>query len=378
MIRAMTIAGTLLLAIGLAPAGPAAAAAPALPALDPQALQATLGTLPTGEASGVLAQIRGKAGNWQGTAGVADIHTGAAVPQNGRFRIGSMTKAFTATVALQLVAERRLDLGRTVQHYLPGLLPADPPVTVRQVLQYTSGINGVGYPHKTPAWYFENRFRDFPPGSQLDTDAPLAFKPGTAQRYGNADYIVAGLLIEKVTGRSWASEVNRRIIKPLRLCATSTPAPHDVEIRGPHARGYEKTAEGWVDITAANTSLQWSAASMISDAADLDRFLVALLSGRLLPKKQLALMLNPPNVPVFDGDEDPANDKPAEHGAGLTRYEFGSTVLYGKSGDRPGYANGMGATADLSRRLVFSVNTIHMGGDQPKIAQRIIAAAFLG
>jgi D-alanyl-D-alanine carboxypeptidase len=191
------------------------------------------------------------------------------------------------------------------------------------------------------------------------------------QRYGNVDYIVAGLLIEKVTGRSWATQIQRRIIDRLGLTGTSVPG-RSVEVPDPHAHGYEVTAGGWVDVTRANMSLQWSAASIISTAPDLDRFLVALFSGRLVPEPQLSEMFTVPDVPMVGGGR-------AAYSAGLTRLPISPTLtVWGKSGDRPGYNNGMGATRDLGQRLVYSVNTLHMGGDQPARSQRLIAAALLG
>jgi D-alanyl-D-alanine carboxypeptidase len=342
-----------------------------LPALSDAKLSAAIANLPDGEISGALVQIRGSAGCWQGTSGIGNARTGQPAPQNGRFRIGSMTKTFTAVVALQLVAEHRLDLDRSVQHYLPGFLPDDyPTITVRRVLTYTSGINGTSVPFKQPDWFFAHRFDHWAPGSQLDLTKPLAFPPGTAQRYANADFWLAGLLIERVTGHRWSAEVTNRIIRPLHL--TGTTAPDDYpRINGPHAHGYEIVDGTWVDVTTTNPSLQWSAAAVISTAADLDRFLVAVFTGRLLPQPQLDLMFTVPDVPTYGSGE------PAAYTMGLSRIQFGNLTLWGKSGDRPGYNNGMGATRDLSRRLVYSVNTLHMGGDQPPSAQsRIIMAAF--
>ncbi|MEV0565323.1 serine hydrolase domain-containing protein [Dactylosporangium sp. NPDC050588] len=336
--------------------------------------------LPDAEASGALLLLHDAGGCRQGAAGIADVRTGRTVPVDGRFRIGSMTKTFTAVVTLQLVAEGRLDLDGTVQHYLPDLLPAGTaPVTVRQVLTYTSGINHVEVPNKQSAWFLEHRYDRWAEGSQIDTAKPLAFTPGTKQRYGNVDYIVAGLLIEKVTGRTWESQIQRRIVEPLGLRGTTAPG-RDVEVRGPHAHGYEATAAGWVDVTRADTSLQWSAASIVSTAPDLDRFMVALFSGRLVPEPQLSEMFTvPAGIKLYDGNDDPSDDKDAVYSAGLTKLPVGPLTLWGKSGDRPGYNNGMAATRDLSSRLVFSVNTLHMGGsDQPVRSQRIIAAALLG
>jgi D-alanyl-D-alanine carboxypeptidase len=374
----------LLTATALTLGATAATAAPVEePPLDPAKLAAAIANLPNGEASGALLQVRGADGCWQGTSGVANVHTGQKVPSNGRFRIGSMTKAFTATAALQLVARGDLDLDRTVQSYAPDLLPKEyPPITIDQLLTYTSGLPGLRINHKDPVWFLEHRFDTWTPRQLFDLAfyedgqvfMPL-FTPGTQQRYGNIDYLVLGAVIEKVTGRPYGDAIRDGVIRPLNLTATTVPGA-DTRIHGPHARGYELQDDGsYVDITDANPTYQWAAAEMISNAPDLDRFLAALMSGRLLPPAQTALLFTIPDVPLYDGDDDETNNPDAYLGHGLAKLAVGDFVFWGKTGDRPGYNNGMAATKDLTRRVVFSVNTLHMGGaEQPKITQKIIAA----
>ncbi|MCY1016630.1 serine hydrolase domain-containing protein [Pyxidicoccus sp. MSG2] len=358
-----------------------------LPPLNREALRQAIANLPNGEVTGALVRVSGADGHWLGSSGVADIRTGAPIPADARFRIGSMTKVFTATVVLQLVAEGRVDLDRPVQHYLPRLLPDGvyAPITVRQLLNYTHGLPGVPVPQKDPAWFFENRYRRFSPRELVALALPEGprFEPGTQQEYGNIGYIVAGLLIEKVTGRPYGEEVHSRILRPLHLRDTSVPG-NDVTIPGPHAHGYEiVAAEGegcpagatayqgrcLVDVTVASQSVPWAAGEMISTTADLDRFLVALFKGRLLPRAQLEEMFTVPDVPDVKGGR-------ASFAAGLGRFVVNGFTLWGKSGDRHGYNNGMGATRDLRRRLVYSVNTLRMGQDQPRIAGGIIVAAL--
>ncbi|WNG48632.1 beta-lactamase family protein [Archangium minus] len=357
-----------------------------LPPLNREALRQAIANLPNDEVTGALVRVSGADGHWLGTSGVADIHTGAPIPTNARFRIGSMTKVFTATVVLQLVAEGRMDLDQPVQHYLPGLLPDGvfKPITVRQLLNYTHGLPGVPVPQKDPEWFFENRYHHFSPHELVALALPAGprFDPGQKQEYGNIGYIVAGLLIEKVTGRPYGEEVQARILRPLHLRDTSVPG-NDVTIPGPHAHGYElvpPTEEGCpdgatayreqclVDVTEASQSVPWAAGEMISTTADMDRFLVALFQGRLLPRAQLKEMFTVPDVSDVKGER-------ASFAAGLGRFVVNGITFWGKSGDRHGYNNGMGATRDLRRRLVYSVNTLRMGQDQPRIAARIIAAA---
>lgn len=345
--------------------------------LDPAKLAAAIAGLPNDEASGALLQVRGSDGCWQGTSGVANVRTGQKVPINGRFRIGSMTKAFTATAALQLVAKGKLDLHRTVQSYAPDLLPADyPPITIDQLLTYTSGLPTMDINHKDPTWFLAHRFDTWTPRQLFDlafyradgTVKPLLFVPGSAQKYGNIDYLVLGAVMERVTGRPYGDAIRDGVIRPLHLSATSVPGA-DTKIHGPHARGYEEQNGSYVDITEANPTYQWAAAEMVSNAPDLDKFLVALLSGRLLPKAQTDLLFQIPDVNLF------GTDQPAYLGHGIARLPAGDLVFWGKTGDRPGYNNGMAATADLSRRVVFSVNTLHMGGsEQPVVTRKIIAA----
>ncbi|MBB4912149.1 serine hydrolase domain-containing protein [Actinophytocola algeriensis] len=355
----------------------APAAADTRPPLDPAALAAAISGLPNEEASGALLQVRGDDGRWRGTSGVANVHTGQRVPADGRFRIGSMTKTFTATAALQLVAKGRLELHRSVQSYAPDVLPAEfPPITVDQLLTYTSGLPSMEIDHKDPVWFLRHRFDTWTPRQLFDlafyredgTVKDMRFAPGTAQNYGNIDYLVLGAVIEKVTGRPYGDAIRAGIIRPLRLSATTVPGA-DTRIHGPHARGYELNDGTYTDITDANPTYQWAAAEMISNAPDLDRFLVALLSGKLLPKAQTALLFRIPDVKVHESDQN------AYLGHGIARLPVGDIVFWGKTGDRPGYNNGMAATRDLGRRVVFSVNTLHMGGrEQPVVSQKIIAA----
>ncbi|MFP2906399.1 serine hydrolase domain-containing protein [Pyxidicoccus sp. 3LFB2] len=357
-----------------------------LPPLDREALRQAISGLPDTQVTGAMVRVSGPDGHWLGASGVADIHTGAPVLAEGRFRIGSITKTFTATVVLQLAAEGRVDLDRPVQHYLPRLLPAGvyAPITVRQLLNHTHGLPGVPVPQKDAAWFFENRFRRFTPRELVALALPPGpvFAPGTQQDYGNIGYIVLGLLIEKVTGNPYGQEVKDRILRPLHLRDTFVPG-NEVTIPGPHARGYESVPPGktgcpsdataygalcLVDVTDASQSVPWAAGEMVSTTADLDRFLVALFKGRLLPRAQMEELFTVPDVPSVDGGR-------ATYSGGLNRFEVNGVLMWGKSGDRHGYNNGMGATRDLRRRLVYSVNTLHMGAQPPAVTFRIIAAA---
>jgi len=132
-----------------------------------------------------------------------------------RFRIGSVTKTFTATVVLQLVEEGKLRLDRALADYLPGVVPRGDEITIRHLLQHRSGLaNYTDY----PSW----RAPRSPSRQPIDIlrfagSKPLAFKPGSQVRYSNTNYIALGLVIEKVTGRTYAEELEQRIFRPLGL-----------------------------------------------------------------------------------------------------------------------------------------------------------------
>ncbi|WP_051766226.1 serine hydrolase domain-containing protein [Saccharothrix syringae] len=346
-----------------------AASAATVPPLRPDALRAAVASLPDDEASGALVRVSGTAGGWRGSGGVARIGTRQPVHPDGRFRVGSITKLFTAAAALKLAGSGRLDLDQTVQHYLPDLL--DPavftkPITVRQLLDHTHGIAGHGLPHKDPAWFLEHRYDTFDPLEvvKLGVAQGPQFDPGTAQQYGNMGYLVAGLVIEAATGRPYGDAVRDEVIRPLGLRDTYLPGT-DPRIRGVHAHGYELTGTGHVDVTEANPTLQWAAAEVVSSARDLDRLLAALLRGDYLTPAQRAELMDVPDLPG------------AVHGLGISRIELTpGFVVWGKTGDRPGYNNGVAGTPDGSRTLVYSVNTLHMGGELSATARRVIAAAF--
>jgi D-alanyl-D-alanine carboxypeptidase len=197
--------------------------------------------LPDPAVTGAMVTVTGPAGSWGGTSGVGDIRTRRPVPADGRFRIGSISKVFTAVVVLQLAAEHRIDLGEPVQRYLPDLLPASyPDITVRELLNHTSGLPEGTLGSGDAAWFAAHRFDSWTPRQIVDeaTAHPMRFAPGTQQQYNGTNYYVAGLLVEKVTGHSYADEVGRRILKPLGLHDTFVLDRRDPRLPGPHSHGY--------------------------------------------------------------------------------------------------------------------------------------------
>ncbi|GAA0901463.1 serine hydrolase domain-containing protein [Virgisporangium aurantiacum] len=331
---------------------------------------------PNGLPTATAAQVRlaQPTRSWTGCSGVADVRSGAEVPADARFRIGSVTKAFTATVVLQLAAQGRLDLDAPLSRYLPGLLPAPyRKVTVRHLLDHRTGLPSPSWPDGVE-WQIAHRFDRYTPEQlvRLALTNDREFVPGDAQHYTNMGYIVAAILIRRVTGHPYGVEIHRRIVHPLGLRDTWVPG-NDPHIHGPHAHGYQVVDGRLVDVTAWNQSSTPAAGDMVSSLRDLDVFTQAVFQGRLLPAAQLDDMFTVPDVLDFESGD------PATYSAGLTRLVIlpnGRTV-WGKSGARYGYNAAIAATRDGGSRIVYSVNATDAKADgQAPTIGRIIGAAL--
>ncbi|MEW2222131.1 serine hydrolase domain-containing protein [Streptomyces sp. NPDC006990] len=341
---------------------------------DTAALDKALRGVPDGTTTAALARVGGK-GSWHGSSGVRDLRTGRKALEHGRFRAGSTTKVVTAALVLKLASQGRIDLDGTVQHYLPGLLTdAFEPVTVRQLLTFTSGLqpgDGLG---PVSGEGYENRFKTLAPEQVVASSvAKGPYRgadegPGKKQRYANIDYTVLGLLVEKVTRDSYAHQAWLHVLRPAGMRHTSFPRGTDPRIHGPHNRGYQRLDDGrLVDATEWNMSDRWAAGDMISTTADLERLLFALFRGEIVPQPLLEREMF--TVPDIDG---------ATMSAGLQRYDAGGgLVLWGKSGARPGYNTLLVGTRDLSRTLVYSLgSTDAKGPAMNPVGERLLAAAF--
>ncbi|MEW1658689.1 serine hydrolase domain-containing protein [Streptomyces sp. NPDC093707] len=319
-------------------APPAASAA-----TKPDSVQQGLDTLVHSDGlPAALASVKDRDGRTRTyTAGVGDLATGSKVPRDGQVRIGSNTKTFTAVVVLQLVGEGKIGLDEPVDTYLPGLVRGDEidgrHITIRQLLQHTSGLPDYSAYIKDAVL----KHRYFAPRELLDIalQHKADFAPGAKFAYSNTNYVLAGLIVEKVTGRSLAEEMDRRIIQRIKLRHTYFPAPGDRTIKEPHPKGYHREAAGQPlrDFTELDPSAGWAAGQIISTNSDLDQFFSALLAGRLLPAAQLAQMRT--TVPMGDSG--------AGYGLGLISRPLScGGVYWGHGGDIPGYETRGGVTED--------------------------------
>ncbi|MFE9683193.1 serine hydrolase domain-containing protein [Streptomyces sp. NPDC002701] len=309
---------------------------------------------------GVVARSTGPRGVRYATGGVADRETGEVPRPGDRFRVASATKTFVATVVLQLVGEGRLSLDDTVEHWLPGAVSGNGndggAITVRQLLQHTSGLFDytADFPEfASTAGYQAGRYTTWSPEElvAIATRHAPAFEPGAAWGYSNTNYILAGMIIQKVTGHSWEREVGERVIHPLGLRDTLAPTTY-ARIPGRHLRGYSSFEEARpaIDVTEFNPSAGGAAGSMVSTTADLTRFFRALLGGRLLRPAELAEMRTTVPAPELD----PAWPG-VRYGLGLMEVPLScGGAYYSHGGDLPGYTTRDGVSADGRRAVVLN------------------------
>ncbi|MDL5155701.1 serine hydrolase domain-containing protein [Actinomycetospora termitidis] len=273
-------------------------------------LEALMRTLvDDGVAMGV--QLRVHEGTDERVLTVGSRERGSDVPPpvDGRFRIGSTAKTFTAALVLRLVADGALELDGAVSDHLPALAP-DPRITVRMLLQHTSGVfNHTGeydadgtftpgaVPGLGPEWVARRERVSAPEDLVRDSLArPLRFAPGTSWSYSNTNYVLARLLVEQATGSPFPDAMRRHVLEPLRLTDTVLPETSP-EIPGPHAHGYYRYLDGdtWrtADTTVSDPTWISAAGDMISTTADLHAFVSGLMSGALLPDRLVAAMRTP-------------------------------------------------------------------------------------
>ncbi|RCH59611.1 class A beta-lactamase-related serine hydrolase [Streptomyces sp. SDr-06] len=332
---------------------------------------------------GVQLRVNDEQGEWVGSAGVRVLGQSAAPLTNGHFRIGSTTKNFVATTVLMLVAEGSIGLDAPVADHLPefGL---DRRITMRMLLQHTSGIFNhtgelyedgtivLGVPWQGKEWV-DKRFHTYLPEElvRLSLSKPARFEPGEGWSYANTNYVLARLVIERVTGRSFAEELRRLVLGPLGMTGTVAPGASP-DIPEPHNHGYyryeDAGQEKTIDVTRHNPTWVAAGGDMISTTQDLHTYFSALMGGKLLPAALLAEMRTP--------------EATCGYGLGLFAQDMGpGGTLFHHNGATMGSAALMYGTADGGRTLTAGLT--YVGDADLSIApafqlaqQRLVDAVF--
>ena len=287
------------------------------------------------------------------TSGVANRGTRARPRATDHMRLASVSKAYSGAVAFSLIEDGKLKLTDTIGSVRPDLPAAWAAVTVRQLLNHTSGV-----PDYTKSDAFIQQFQDDPKGfvspakiiSWVAAD-PLVFRPGSRYEYSNTDNIVIGLMAEKVRSKPYATQLSDVVFKPLRLLRTSFPT--GVSLPRPFIHGYTIDSKGKAtDVsTLLSPSGAWASGAIVSTPNELNAFIRGLLAGRLFAKSLQAQQLQ-----FVRGSSSPPGPGANFAGLAIFRYQTRCGTVYGHTGNFPGYVMFAAASRDGKRAITTSLN----------------------
>ncbi|GAU64735.1 alkaline D-peptidase [Streptomyces sp. NBRC 110611] len=329
--------------------------------LDRKALDERLAALHKAGMYGVYAAVRDGRDAWRGAAGVADIATNRPVQPQMQQRIGSITKAFTSVAILQQVAAGRIDLDAPLARYLPDLVPGERgrQITVRMLLNHTSGIADY-IPGAFPSLLKgstksldDNRYRHFDPEElvRLGLQAPATGKPGEKWSYANTNYVIAGILLRKVTGENPEEYITRNVIRKAGLKHTYFPT--SARISGPHSKMYE-SMYGLItparDYSTYDVSWAGTAGALVATMEDVNDFYRALLTGKLLAPAQLRQMQT-----TVEAKDDKGNLL-MHYGLGIAATDTACGRFWGHNGAVWGAETVTFSTPDGKRQMTYGFN----------------------
>ncbi len=300
----------------------------------------------------VYVEVPGE-GKWEAVLGLADIAAQAAMDPGYSYRVGSISKTFTATVVLQLVDEGAISLDDTLASFaIEPAMPGCGEITMRMLLNHTSGLFEYTADERFGELSQEDMLRKWAPEELIAFAAEHEpyFPPGEGWEYSNTNFILQGIIVEQVTGNSLAQEIASRITAELGLPETELPT--QPELRGEYSHGYlyardlgDEGAEGGkelADVTAAfDPSWAWAAGAMVSDLSDLKVWVKALVEGDLLGEELQSERLT--TVEAWQG---------SDYGLGIAEYEG----FWGHPGDLPGYSNAMMYNPESGATIILMLN----------------------
>jgi CubicO group peptidase (beta-lactamase class C family) len=295
--------------------------------------------------------------------GLADLELSVPTPAGASYEIGSVTKQFTAAAILLLAERGQLAIDDEMTKFLPDYPTHGNRITIRHLLTHTSGIKGYTELPDFGEWSVQKKPRES--FVKVFADPPLDFEPGAALVYNNSGYFLLGLIIEKVSGSTYADFVDKNLFAPLGMrnsyyCSERT-------IHRNHAHGYD-TADGQLVLKAyLDHTWPYSAGSLCSTADDLTTWLTALHGGRLLKPESYRAMTTP--AVLNDGTK-------TRYGFGLGISEVGGRRLIAHGGGINGFLSETEYYPEAELAIVVLQNTA--GPDGPTPIARAIAEAVLG
>lgn len=341
-----------------------------VPADDHRGLRRQLQELTTapGGPPGAIAVLKRGSRTEVYRAGTAETDTGRPIKATDHMRIASTAKAYSGAVSLQLVDRGKLRLDDTIGKVLPRLPRAWHRVTLRQLLNHTSGLPDFSASPQFLALVTENPRRHFDSRRLLDfvADEPLAFRPGARYTYSNSDNIAVALMAEAVTGRPYEELLGRLVYHPLKLRGTSLPQGH--RMPEPYMHGYDVTPPGPPEDVSEVLSASgvWASGGIISTPKDMTAFIRGYAGGKLISHPTRRQQLN-----WVSGASEPAGPGKNKAGLALFRYATRCGVVYGHTGNFPGYTQLIASTPDGRRSLTVSVTTQLNKTSNPKLLERL-------
>ncbi|MFI1915927.1 serine hydrolase domain-containing protein [Nocardia sp. NPDC020380] len=304
---------------------------------------------------GVIGLIRKGSNTDYVEVGCKKFQTTAPVERTSKFRIGGNTKAFTAVVMLQLEAEGKLSLDDTLDKHLPGAVSANGndgiKFTLRHLLNQTSGLPDYAATQDFATTYELNLdpTHTWTPKQLVDlaTTQPPVGAPGEKFHYANTNYVLAGMVIEKVTGNTVAAEITTRIITPLGLTGTTFPTT-DPQLSGNFLDGHSITWGIYRQVTASQVTSHGAAGALVSSLDDLAKFERALIRGDLLPARQQQALKT--TVPIKDR---------VGYGLGILRVDTASGPVWQHTGTTLGYFTFFLTSEDGEKQIIMAANEFH-------------------
>jgi len=319
-----------------------------LPAADRQFVDTTVAqVMQEQRLPGVTIKISGPKGTYEKSYGLGHIATSTPMAIDDHVRIASNTKTFTATAVLQQVQRRRLALSDTLDQWVKRV-PNSKQITIRQMLAMRSGIYDFTSDARWNARFNANPLMKSKPRDII----PIirrhkpSFAPGARTEYADSNYVLLGIILEKVTGRSVESVITQDIVHRLGLSETSFPTT--AAMPTPFSHGYYAGPDGTgpiQDYTAVNPQVAWTAGAMVSTTDDMFTWAKALATGTLLNKRLQAERLKFGTIPNGNGP-------PVGYGLGILR--FGDWL--GHDGAIFGFSTAMFYERDSGAQIVAAAN----------------------
>lgn len=275
--------------------------------------------------------------------GLANVEIGVPVTAETVFQWGSVSKTFTAAAVLLLAQEGRLTIEDRLDAHLTNLPPAWRPLTLRQLLNHTSGLKN----YTDLPGFGKEPWRTYTPDELLEPvrQEPLAFEPGTKWAYSNTGYYLLGLVIEKVTGQDWGKLYEDRIFRPLGM-RTARKNERSMVVTN-RASGYDLRSNLWVNAPFTHPSQPAAAGALIGTVLDLAKWDAALHDDRLLKAPTRELMWTP--AVLRDG-------RTADYGLG---WQIGSLLGHryvAHGGAIPGFRSTLFRLPDHKLTVIVLVN----------------------